>query len=327
MPPPVQAHGRAPLPQVWQAWSFEPRLQIISASHRRGDSASNGATHFNLDGQAKVCEIDSGPARTRGRPFNKTVDSEGFELVRGGYSLGDLPIKRHHVSQKAAMRAQSVRFSLHAATLAVCEQDAHGAVSSPVIAAPGGGDLPVGLPGAIGGRIEPEAAIAACLGRAHAATARADVSSALPSSCTYTNTYVPSLHTPISHHTMPRHNASTISTSCASNTYRSILVSPSPSKLSSQPGKLSGVGLDKDNRGGRTIGGTGRSGSGIKNEADSKVCSGGDRRSCVERSLDIGIRHSGAIGGRWQLGQSGIWNMGGRMMFAVSMVNPIQMVH
>ena len=61
--------------------------------------------HFNLDGEMRVCarEKDSGSSR-RGRPFGKVVDSQGFELVRGGFRdpgcrFGDLPIKGPKITQ------------------------------------------------------------------------------------------------------------------------------------------------------------------------------------------------------------------------------------
>ena len=123
-----------------------------------GQSNQAEARHFNLDGEMRVCASeDSGPSRVRGRPFGKILDSQGFELVRGGFRdpgcrLGDLPIKGPKITQREARaKARDFKFSQHASVPGVVDID----VSSSVIAAPVAGDLPVGLPGAIGGRVEP----------------------------------------------------------------------------------------------------------------------------------------------------------------------------
>ena len=115
-------HGGKPCPHPYKPMAERPCHKCGKAGHlardckssamavEGGESASNGAsTHFNLDGHAKVCADDSEPARIRGRPFNRIVDSEGFELVRGGYQIGDLPVKQPQKSQKAAKCAKKRR--------------------------------------------------------------------------------------------------------------------------------------------------------------------------------------------------------------------------
>ena len=80
-----------------------------------GDSAQ--AKVWNLDdAHAKVCCSDAtcGATRQRGRPFQKILDSEGFELVTGGFQppprrIGDIPVTRAKRSQRAT-RAE--RFAL-----------------------------------------------------------------------------------------------------------------------------------------------------------------------------------------------------------------------
>ena len=237
-----------------------------------GDSAaSNGATHFNLDGQAKVCAADSEPARTRGRPFNKTVDSEGFELVRGGYPMGDIPIKQPQISQKAAKCARKLRFSLHSAMLEESEREAHGAVSSLVIAAP------AVSAGVIGGQVEPEVPIG--LGCDHAA---ASADSSAPSSCIYTNAYVPTLHKPICAYSPTISTAST----------HSIAIARPSSKLPSIEFPEFGLGKNKD-KGKRQIG-QGSVGSG---EVKRVVGKGSGSGSGTGVGVGVGVGVNG-VGGQ-----------------------------
>ena len=134
-----------------------------------GQSGQAETRHFNLDGEMKVCAAEgSDPPRQRGRPFGKTLDSQGFELVSGGFRrppgchLGDLPIRDAKTTQREARaKARNFRFSQHASAPGVLVEpfDEPADVSSSVIAAPVGGAVPAKPTGVIGGRVEPGDAV------------------------------------------------------------------------------------------------------------------------------------------------------------------------
>lgn len=122
-------------------------------------AAAAAGRHFNLDVEARVGTAETttqGPPRQRGKLFGKVIDSDGFEVVTGGFRasfvnpyglslnlrasphghfFGHVPVQPAKVSQRQARQERvALRFWLYSATLGVSEEPV--AVSFPLMAVP-----------------------------------------------------------------------------------------------------------------------------------------------------------------------------------------------